>query len=75
MERKTQSKFLIKREGVWHLWPGENRGQPWHKQESMAARYLELVIKAVITDELSETEGKVRQASGTRGRILKGGQE
>lgn len=41
----------------------------------MVARYLELVIKAVNTDELSEREGKVRQASGTRERILKGGQE
>ena len=53
MERKTQFGFLMKREEVWQLWPWDNSRQHWHKQGSMA-RYLDLVIKSVNTNELSE---------------------
>lgn len=39
---------------------------------SKVARYPLLVVKVVNTDELSEGEGKVRQPSSIRERILKG---
>lgn len=53
----------MKREGVWQLWHWKNSGQHWQKQESVVAGYLELVVKAVNTDELSEGDRNVGQTS------------